>query len=292
MWTNYHCHSKYCDGKNSIAEMIASAMEQNVFSVGISSHAPLPFPSAWCMKLDKFGDYLSEIEQQKKNTSSAIEIYKGLEVDFIPNVISPADFKSQLDYTIGSVHFVDQLDDGRRWEIDGLPTFFMEGYEQIFKSNIKDVMCRYFELTRQMISSSHPDIVGHLDKIKIQNINDQFFHESDGWYQHEIEKTLDVIQSNNCMVEVNTRGLYQKKSSTTYPSPWILERIHQRQIPITLSSDAHHIHDLVNQFKETAILLSKIGFKKMRILSGGEWQDFPFDEHGITRSRSSHHPMA
>jgi histidinol-phosphatase (PHP family) len=82
-------------------------------------------------------------------------------------------------------------------------------------------------------------------------------------------------------VEVNTRGIYQKKSATTYPSPWILELLQQENIPITISSDAHHADDLVNQFESTATLLQRIGFKKIQILNEGEWKPFTFNENGI-----------
>jgi histidinol-phosphatase (PHP family) len=80
---------------------------------------------------------------------------------------------------------------------------------------------------------------------------------------------------------VNTRGIYQKKSATTYPSPWILELLQQENIPITISSDAHHADDLVNQFESTATLLQRIGFKKIHVLYQGEWKPFTFNENGI-----------
>jgi len=291
MWTNYHCHSNYCDGKNTIREVIAAAVEQQLISLGISSHAPLPFDSPWCMKYDQLPAYLAEIDLVKKDFPF-IEVYKGLEIDFIPRFIAPSDFKSQLNYTIGSIHFVEQFPDGRRWEIDGTHSFFMEGYETIFNKDIKAVLSRYFELTRQMVEESTPDIVGHLDKIKIQNGFTPLFDESESWYRDQIDQTLNVIKKNGSIVEVNTRGIYQKKSATPYPSPWILEQLYERQIPITLSSDAHHVTDLVNQFPETAITLNRFGFKKICILLHGRWQQVAFDEHGINLKGASYYPVA
>lgn len=141
---------------------------------------------------------------------------------------------------------------------------------------------RYFELTREMIEHSGPEVIGHLDKIKIQNINNKFFDESENWYQEEIKKTIEVIRKSGGIVEVNTRGIYQKKSATTYPSPWILELLLQKNIPVTISSDAHHADDLINQFPETALLLKKIGFNKITILSDNTWIPFTFNEKGIS----------
>ncbi|MEO7991142.1 MAG: histidinol-phosphatase, partial [Chryseolinea sp.] len=259
MWSNFHTHSDYCDGKGNIREYVRKAEQLNMMSLGFSSHAPLPFPNKWCMKPKSMDSYLSSISELQKENSS-VEIYKGLEVDYIPNVISPNDFKDQLDYTVGSIHFVEQLPDGTRWEIDGQHNFFLEGFEKIFKSNIRDTVGRYFELTREMILKASPTIVGHLDKIKIQNIYSKLFSEDDTWYQREIKKTIDLIGESDCIIEVNTRGIYQKKCNTTYPGPWVLEYIYKRNIPITLSSDAHHSDDLINEFDNAAAMLAKILF--------------------------------
>ncbi len=272
MWSNLHTHSSYCDGASSLKELIDSAISKNMISLGFSSHAPLPFHSPWCMKRENLTHYINEINQLKKSTSQ-LQVYSGLEVDYIPGKISTDNFKNQLDYTIGSIHFVESFHDDRGWEIDGTHASFSEGYEFIFKKDIRAVVTRYLELTREMIIRSCPTIIGHLDKIKIQNKYFPYFDESENWYQQEVKHTLDVIRESGAIVEVNTRGLYQKKSITTYPSPWILKLICQQRIPITLSSDAHHPEDLIKQFPETAKLLLAIGFKKIRILMDGKWQE-------------------
>ena len=271
MWSNLHTHSNYCDGKSTLEEVVASAIAKNMISLGFSSHAPLPFSSAWCMKKENLTNYLLEIDQLKKSNSQ-LQIYSGLEVDYIPGKISPDDFKSQLDYTVGSVHFVESFSDGQGWEIDGTNVSFEAGYEQIFKKDIRAVISRYFELTREMIFRSCPTIIGHLDKIKIQNKYHSYFDESEKWYRDEVSKVIHAISDSGAIVEVNTRGLYQKKSTTTYPSPWILELILKQNIPITLSSDAHHPDDLINQFPETVEMLLSIGFKEISNLLEGGWQ--------------------
>ena len=78
-------HSTYCDGKSELMDYVDQARKLNMISIGFSSHAPVPFPTKWCMKAERFDDYLINIEKIKK-LNSFIEIYKGLEVDFIPDV--------------------------------------------------------------------------------------------------------------------------------------------------------------------------------------------------------------
>jgi histidinol-phosphatase (PHP family) len=279
MYTNYHTHSHYCDGKGELPDYITKAKQLGVKALGFSSHAPVPFDCKWCMNITSLGHYLDEIDLLKKNYSE-IQLYSGLEIDYIPGKISPLDFKASLDYTIGSIHFVDHYADRTPFEIDGPHIPFLNGLEKIFNSDSKAVVMRYFELTREMIEKSQPTVLGHLDKIKIQNVSDKFFRESDPWYRDEVVKTLDVIKANGTIVEVNTRGLYQKKSATTYPSPWVLELLNKQNIPITVSSDAHHPDDIINQFAETFMLLHSIGFKKVVTLWDGIWQPLAFNEHG------------
>jgi histidinol-phosphatase (PHP family) len=279
MWSNFHTHCHYCDGKGPVRDYVQAAAAQGLLSLGMSSHAPLPFPSAWCMKPDRLDNYLQEINSLK--LTAPLPVYAGLEVDYIPGIISPSRFASQLDYTIGSVHFTEQFADGTRWEVDGTHVHFLEGLDQIFHNNIRDAVVRYFEITREMVKQDCPTIIAHLDKIKIQNIDHKFFNEQDPWYQQEVKRTLDIIAGSGAIVEVNTRGIYQKKSATTYPSPWALSYMHQKKIPVTLSSDAHHPDDLINQFAEAARLLSSIGFKTLSILHEGRWQACAFTEHGI-----------
>jgi histidinol-phosphatase (PHP family) len=279
MWSNFHTHSTFCDGKSSFDEHLAKAKELGVMSLGFSSHAPIPFECKWCMSNERLREYVESIETLKKQ--SEIQVYKGLEVDYIPNFVSPREFSSQLDYTIGSVHFVDAFTGGTHWEIDGLHTVFLEGLEKIFLNDYQAAFTRYFELTREMVATSPPTVVGHLDKMKIQNPGNKFFREDEPWYRSEIKKTLQTIKSSGCIVEVNTRGIYQRKTLDVYPSPWILELIHEANIPITLSSDAHHADDLINQFEATARILQRIGFKKLHILFDGEWKAFNFNEKGI-----------
>jgi len=287
MWSNYHTHTNFCDGRESIANIIARARQLNVFSIGLSSHAPLPFEKKWCIKPLQLDNYIAEI-RRAQIIDQSLEIYCGLEADYIPGKISPSAFRNKLDYVIGSVHFVDAFADGQGWEIDGPYGDFLVGYKAIFHGNMKAVVQRYLELTRQMITRSCPDIVGHLDKIKMQNKEQSTFDESEAWYRDAIGETLNVIREAGCIVEVNTRGVYQKKTTTTYPSPWVIEELGKMNIPVTLSSDAHHPDDLVNWFPEAAGVLLQAGIKKIRILSGGKWRDASFDEHGIKDYQVAH----
>lgn len=283
-WTNYHSHCHYCDGKYEPEQYVKSALQKGVISYGFSSHAPVPFDCTWTMKSEDAHSYIGEINSLKQNYKGQIQLYKGLEVDYIPGITGPKSkpiIDLDLDYTVGSIHFVEAFPDGRRWEIDGSHQVFLDGLHQIFKGDIKRAVKRYFELTRQMVEQECPDIIGHIDKIKIQDEEGKLFSTQENWYQKEVLQTLQIIADAGAMIEVNTRGIYKKKTTETYPSGWILEQIYKLGIPITLNSDAHHPDEIISNFQEAASLLNYIGFQHLTVLLNGTWQQLKFDKDGV-----------
>jgi histidinol-phosphatase (PHP family) len=76
-------HCNYCDGKAEMIEYVQQAKSMGMLSIGFSSHAPVSFPCVWCMKPENLDSYLRAIETLQAS-SPELEIYKGLEVDFIP----------------------------------------------------------------------------------------------------------------------------------------------------------------------------------------------------------------
>lgn len=282
-WTNYHSHCNYCDGKGELEEYAEEAFSKGFVAYGYSSHAPLPFDCEWCMQISDLDEYLGHVERLKLKWRGQMQIYAGLEVDFIPEKIGPGSpfLKAlNLDYTIGSIHFIDTFEDGTPWEIDGLHTVFQKGFEEIFDQDIEAVIRRYFELTRMMVQNDCPDVVGHLDKIKIQNPGNKYYNENEPWYQEEIVKTLEAISQANVIVEVNTRGLY-KKVAELYPSIWVLTKMHDMNIPIMLNSDSHHIREIDGNFEQAAKTLLEIGYDHLHIYLHDKWQAVPFTENGI-----------
>ena len=287
-WSNFHSHSEFCDGKLGLDQYLDQAIRLDLKSVGFSGHAPLPFECRWCMKTDKVGEYLKNISSLQRQFQSKIEVYSGMEVDYIPDIISPSDPKIKaydLDYTVGSIHFVDSFDSGQPWEVDGAFDTFKLGLSEIYHGKIQQVVQKYLALTREMIANHTPDIIGHIDKIKIHNRHQPLFKENDSWYQREVTATLELLAQSDTVLEVNTRGMYTGKTTETYPSMWVLEKARKLNIPITLNSDAHHPKDLVQLFPETAHRLNKLGFHTLKVLEGHQWVDLSFDQHGLTRAK-------
>ena len=276
-WTNYHSHCYYCDGSAQPAAYVTEAIRQGFRAYGFSSHAPVPFATTWSMKQENLAAYLAEINRLKEQHQAQIQLYTGLEVDFMPGVVGPRSAARQLplDYTVGSVHFVEAFPDGQPWEIDGAAAIFRDGLNQIFHGDIRAAVTRYYELTRRMVTEQCPTIIGHLDKIKMQNTAADLFSEEADWYQQEILATLAVIATSPAVVEVNTRGLYKNRTADVYPSRWVLAQMQQRNIPVTISSDAHQPAEIAGYFEHAARVLAEVGYQNINVLIDGRWQETP-----------------
>lgn len=283
-WTNYHSHCKFCDGSDQPYVYAEEAVDLGLLAYGFSSHAPTPFIVPWAMDVDNLRSYVREIKQLKDAWKNHIQIYCGLEVDYVPGVMGPKSFyirEANLDYTIGSIHFVDAFADGKPWEIDNTSKVFEEGLQTIFNGNVKLAVSRYFELTRQMVLEECPDIIGHIDKIKMQNEGNKYFNENEEWYRNEMIITLDLIKHTRAIVEVNTRGIYKKKTNETYPSEWVLKELYKRNIPVTINSDAHHPSEIAAEFEFAADLLKSVGFEYVYNLFDGKWRPFRYSKNGL-----------
>ncbi len=285
-WTNYHSHNQYCDGDLPIEDHVKKAINKGFLALGISSHSPIFFSGPWSLKAEETEEYFEEIERLKNKYKDKIQVNKSLEVEYIPGRISPKsqevlDYK--LDYILGSVHFVGYFEDGMPWGIDGPFELFEKGLQQLYHGDIKKVVKDYFILTRQMVSEECPEIIGHIDKIKMHGV--PYFSEESQWYINEIKETLDLVAKNETIIEVNTRAIYLDDTKEPYPSWWVLKEILERNIPIQLNSDSHHPEELDGAYRTTAKRLLELGFRTMRILLNRKWEDVEFDANGFHKTR-------
>ncbi|MBN1791133.1 MAG: histidinol-phosphatase [Bacteroidales bacterium] len=283
-WVNYHSHSLYCDGKAFPEDYVNQAVEKGFPAWGYSSHAPVPFASMWNMPSEKLPEYLEELTRIKSDYSGKIQVYKGLEIDYIEGLWGSRQsglINLPIDFTIGSVHYIGQLPDGSHFCFDGQPEGFFKGIELLYQNDFRKAITTYYQAEMRMAEVDNPDIIGHMDKIKMHNAFRPYLNEEEKWYVSLVEETLEVIRQKGNMVEVNTRGLYKHMPPLLYPGKWVLERIHRKKIPILLNSDSHHPDEIDSGFAYAAELLLGIGFQSLRVLIDGKWQDKAFDKNGL-----------
>lgn len=277
MLTNYHSHCHFCDGSHPMEDYVLAAIEQKMDGYGFSSHGPVPFHSPWSMKEASVEIYLQTIDRLKEKYEHKIPVFKSMEIDNVDGVMGPKSgfFKAlNLDYTIGSVHYLNKEINDTYFCIDGDHERFNEGFKTLYKGDIRRLVKDYFESNRQMVAEQTPDIVGHLDKIKIHNAHFPYFREDELWYREEINRTLQAIKAAGSIVEVNTRGVYKKNDGVLYPSKSILQSIFEMNIPILINSDAHHPSELTKGYDVAKQTIKEIGFTKMKYFDGKTFVDF------------------
>ena len=271
---NLHTHSHFCDGKKPPEEYVIQAINLGFHTLGFSGHAPVPFKNHFAIKEEKLEDYFQTIRDLKQKYKESIKILLSLEIDFIPGITKEfSEFRKQgnLDYVIGGVHLIKNENQEGLWFIDGpLQEKYDEGLKTVFNGHARKGVEAYYNQLLEMIATQKPDIIAHLDKIKMHN-KERYFSIEEQWYKDLVWKTLKYIADDtNCIVEINTRGLYKKRCDTFFPGPDILEQIHHLNIPITLSSDAHRPNELNEYYGEAITLLKDIGFKEILYYKGKE----------------------
>jgi histidinol-phosphatase (PHP family) len=237
---DYHLHTKASpDGAGDLEDFIKEAVRKGIDEIGFSEHL-FDRPAHPMGFLDK---YVSDFLEIKKN--SAIPIRLGAEIDFFPEEI---DMVKELlgeypfDYVIGSVHYLDN------WPIDSRSQ--MQAY---FRRDILQVYKDYFEAVRKLCRTRLFDTLGHADIVKI------FGFKPDRDITSILKETTEAIASSGMCVEINTAGLI-RKCAEIYPSRQLLQMLKDRNVPITLGSDAHRPQDVGRSFDKAFELSKQVGF--------------------------------
>ena len=287
---NLHTHSIYSDGKSQPREIVEEAVRQGLATLGFSEHSPLPFDNNFSVKSADMPRYVAEIAQLKEEFKGKIDIYCGLEAEYLTGVSEPfavTKEKYHLDYLIGGVHLVvdkapepvegptQRINPDEIWFIDG-PKWevYDEGLRKLFGGDIRRAVRRFFEQSNEMIENEPFDIIAHFDKIKMHN-RDRYFHEDEPWYRKLALETLDLIREKGLVMEINTRGIYKKRYNGFYPSPWLMEEACKMGVPAIISADAHHFSEITLEFEAAEEALKKAGYRSVVNFKDGEWFEVP-----------------
>ena len=271
--TNYHSHSKFCDGTGALEEYVISAINRNFDAFGFSGHAPLPYENDWSIQKSDLATYLNEGKHLKKIYKDTIELKIGLEIDYIDEFSHPGNqfFKDlNLDFIIGSVHLLKEKKSGEYLAVDYKKSEIEKLISDTYNGNARLLVKEYYNKIRTMSDTGGFDIVGHLDVVKKTNINSIYFDETETWYKDEIENTLQCISKNNQIIEVNT-GQVLNDPSRIYPSPWILKRANEYNIPVMLNSDAHRPDRIDNYLEEAKLMIINAGYSEIKVFIDNIW---------------------
>lgn len=268
----YHSHCSFCDGKAPAEEFVLAAIMVGFHSYGISSHAPLPFETRWSLTKDRVGAYLQEIERLKKKYAGEIELYVGLEIDYLNDEWGPAVAYFQqmpLDYRIGSVHLVTNEETGVMMDMDGNFEDFKRSFREVYHDDLKHLVRDYFRSSARMVELGGFDFVAHPDKISMNGSLVDASLTEQGWYNDLLREYFELIAERGLMVEVNTKA-YAKKG-LMFPNVKYFKWLKELRIPVMVNSDAH-LPALVNDNRAMAFeLLREAGIRSTMRLHWGKW---------------------
>ena len=274
---NFHMHSNFSDGACEPEEYVQAALKLGFKGIGFSEHSILPFENTFALKQGREEAYVNETRRLKEKYKDRIQVYRSLEVDYIPGMstgLKELKQKLSLDYVIGSVHLVRKSpEEERLWFIDGPKVETYDyGINEIFGGNAREAVTAYWHQVYELIMNEEFDVIGHLDKIKMHN-KGRWFDEKSDWYVQLVDRALDMIAEKGIMVEANTRGIYKKRSDELFPGEYILIKLRQRGVRIMLSSDAHHPSEINAYFPEAINILKKCGYSSVWIFEGTGWTE-------------------
>ncbi len=273
---NFHQHSSFSDGQAHAEQYVEKASQLNFKAMGFTEHSPLPFKTTFSLKMENIDDYIKTIEILKDKYSGKISVYRALEMDYIPRYSEDFSFWRKIvkaDYLIGSVHLVKSDVSNALWFIDGPNSdVYDKGIKTVFNGNIKKAVSQFFIQSMLMIESQKFEVIGHFDKIKMHNKN-RFFNENEAWYIKLVDNLLDLIKQKGIIVEINTRGIYKKRSHALFPDGVALQKVKKFKIPIIISSDAHKPDEINASFDIAVNRLLNMGFKDILYFNNGEWQE-------------------
>lgn len=271
--TNYHSHCSFCDGKAPMEEFFRAAIAEGFVSYGVSSHAPLPFDTKWTLDRELVPAYLDEFGLLKEKYKEDIELYVGMEIDYLDETSNPSvDYFQQLplDYRIGSVHLL-HTPDGRIVDVDTSPENFREILQRDFRGELELLVAVYYDASMKMAEAGGFDFVGHTDKISYNAEICCPGIKNKDWYKRKLMDFLALVAEKGVMLEINAKAYPVK--GCFFPNAEDFHLLREFHIPVLVNSDAHR-PELVNAGREEALLeLKRNGFQSVRTLVAGKWEE-------------------
>ena len=260
--TNFHMHTRHCDGKNTVEEMIEAAIEKKFDIIGFSGHSAYPFAVDWHIAPRGFSAYIKEVRSLAQKYSNKITVLCGFEADYIPRLTKPSLSEEYAllspDYLIGSVHYL--MNEKGFFTVDESAEGVLDGIKRLYNSDARTAVCEYFSVERKMLSTCDFTIWGHPDLFRRRNGVLHIFDEREQWYREELRLTAKAAANTGVIAEINTGGMARGCTATPYPSEEFLSLLHEENVPIIFSSDAHSVDAIDFAFDKAINAALKAGY--------------------------------
>ena len=191
--------------------------------------------------------YLDAVRRAK---AAGYPVSLGVEADFFPGgeeELGALLAQYELDYVIGSVHFVDG------WGFDN-----PEAQELFENRDLVELYAKGFEYVKMAARSGLFDIIAHLDNLKVFN-----YRPDESQLLPLYEDVAKTLKEADVATEINTGLAYRYPVKEACPSPSFLQILNKHGVPITMSSDSHFPDDIGTLLDEAMDLLEEAGYTEV-----------------------------
>eukprot|EP01135_Chromosphaera_perkinsii_P001837 Nk52_evm16s211 gene=Nk52_evmTU16s211 len=274
---SYHSHSgQFCmHARGQLREMVETAVGQGFRHYGLTEHMPRLHEAHLYPEeaqagvgvpglVATFDAFVREARRLQVEYVDKIRLWVGMETDYIGGCVPWREWsgeegkttqgveenrsgeewekayveyinslveKYQLDYVVGSLHHV-----------CGLPIDFDEAScsftkERLCGGDSRVLTRRYYDEQWRMLQSLRPQVVGHLDLVRLYGGGAYGKEEEEIWQR--ITRNVDFIGSYGGIIEINSSAIRKGLEGGPYPQVDILRYIASVGIMCTLSDDAH-----------------------------------------------------
>lgn len=266
-------HSKaFCDhAYDNIEDMIEAAIAVGYNVWGVTEHAPrlgseflyiTEQALGWTVETleEKFDAYAAHMLEMQKNYKDRITLLRGFECEVVPHdryieIMQGYRERYNFQYMVGSVHYVNGT------MIDFSPDMFMEGAAK--NGGVEGLAVAYYEHIAAMVTALKPEVVGHLDLIRLHAPDEESV--ATPKVRAAAEATLEVIAQEGAILDINVAGL-RKNLGRPYVAPWLLERVKAMDIGVCFGDDSHGIDQVGFGLEETRQYLLENGFESVTTL--------------------------
>ncbi|MDR2601207.1 MAG: histidinol-phosphatase [Spirochaetaceae bacterium] len=282
--SNIHIHTFFCDGEGSPEDFCKAAFARGLVSIGFSAHAPLKknlgVCTNWHLKEERFDAYKEAVLNCKKEWRGKLDVFLGLEADYVAGFQTPADFGAYgLDYIIGSAHCpvppqADGFFDGGAFLcVDGSADDWSRLVDVFFNGEVAALVNCYWERLEEMINSGGFDVLAHADLLKKNNKagvlpSRYLFDEAAPAYTRNFERIAAACAKTGLVVEINTGGLNRGRISETYPSIAFLKVLRAYKIPVAINGDSHNTAHIDGHYEKAVNSALAAGYREIMIFNG------------------------
>ena len=229
-----HTHTNFCDGKDTPEDMVLSAIEKGLDTIGILTHSYVEFDLSACIMKDRQEEFISEVNRLKEKYKDKIKVLCGIEVDYYSN---PEDIAEGYDYRLGSLHYFKIGE--KYYSLDISIPGFIEMVEKEFGGDYLAVCEEYYRLLCDVVRKTKGDVIAHIDLITKFNEGNKLFDTSDPRYAKAYKAAVDALIPYEKPFEINTGAISRGYRTTPYPAPDVLDYIKEKGGKLIISSDSH-----------------------------------------------------